>query len=371
MKFSCSKEDLVRAVQIVQKGVSSKPQMPILSGIYLKAENNVLELQATDYELGVSCKIKANIDEPGIVVLSGRYFQEVVRRLPGDTVNIFNDQTEHTVKIVSNMAKFNLINLPSAEFPVLRPLEGTTSLMIRDNIFRDLIKKTVFACSTDEAKPIFTGALLEISDSNVTMVATNTHRLAIKREILDDIAGNIKIIIPAKILNELAKIITDDVPNDINITCTNNQICFSFDDIFIISRLIEGQFPNYDRVIPKEFATNIIVNTSEFTEAVERVSLISRSGEYNVIKLSFKDNCVMINSNNPEIGKAEESVDVAISGNGVDIAFNCKYVIDILKNLGSERFYFSLNTPLSAANISPMDDDSFNYIITPVRTSGE
>lgn len=369
MKFLCIKEDLVHAVQIVQKAVSNKPQMPILSGIYLKAEDGIIELQATDYELGISCKIPADIEKPGTVVLSGRYFQEVVKKLPGEKVEITANKEEQTIQISSNTAHFNLLSLPAAEFPVLQQLQSTTTFKIRDNIFRDLIKKTVFACSQDESRPVFTGALLNVENANVIMVATNTHRLAVKKEYLDDFTGNIKIIIPSKILNELARIMISEVPSDVLIHCNYNQISFTFDNVYIISRLIEGQFPDYERVIPPEFATNITLNTSEFSAAVERVSLISRAGDYNIIRLSFKDQSVLITSNNPDIGKAEESVGASIAGNDLDISFNAKYVTDILKNIAAEQIYFSLNTPLSPASIRPCDDETYTYIITPVRTN--
>lgn len=369
MKFSCSNEHLVHAVQIVQKAVSSKPQMPILSGIYLNAQGNTLELQATDYELGISCKIDADIEEPGAIVLSGRYFQEVVRRLPGEKVTILTNKVDHTVKITSNTAQFNLLSLPAIEFPVLYPLDGTTTFNIRDNIFRELIKKTTFACSTDEARPVFTGALLEVNNSDVRMVATNTHRLALKREYLDSNGTDKKIIIPAKILNELARIMVSEVPSDVVINCSRSQISFTFDDVYITSRLIEGQFPDYNRVIPPSFETEIVLNTEEFTDAVERVGLISRSGDYNVMKLSFKYDHVDITSNNPDIGKAEETVEVDLKGEEIDIAFNAKYISDILKNIDSKKIYFSLNTPLSPASIRPCDDETYNYIITPVRTN--
>lgn len=369
MKFTCQKEQLVYASQVVQKAVSSKPQMPILSGIYLNAFDNTLELQATDYELGISCKIEGDITEPGSIVLSGRYFQEVVRRLPGDIVEIVTNAEDNTVRITSNSAQFNLLSLPATEFPVLKPLDGTITFNIRDNVFRDLIKKTVFACSTDEARPVFTGGLLEVQNSDVLMVATNTHRLSVKREILDEFNGSIKIIIPAKILNELAKIMVSEVPSNVLVNCNHNQISFAFDNVYITSRLIEGQFPDYKRVIPPEFVTNITLNTDEFLAAVERISLISRAGDYNIIKLSFKKGAVLISSNNPDIGKAEESVNIALQGNDLDIAFNAKYVTDILKNIDSEQFYFALNTPLSPASIKPINDENYTYIITPVRTN--
>ncbi|MEG6584441.1 DNA polymerase III subunit beta [Dendrosporobacter sp. 1207_IL3150] len=369
MKIICTKELLSHAVQIVQKAVATKAQLPILTGIYLHATENTLELQATDYEIGVSCKIEAEVVQPGSVVLSGRYFQEVVRKLPGDKIEISSSQEDRTIKITSNFAQFNLLSLPAEEFPVLKPLEGDTVFKIRDNILKELIKKTVFACANDEARPIFTGGLLEVNNQDVTMVATNTHRLALKKDFIDRFDGNIKMIIPAKILNELARVMVSDVPSNVTISCQRNQIGFSFDNVYIISRLIEGQFPDYNRVIPPNFATTVTIKTDEFLDAVERVSLLARDGEYNVIKLSFRNNSVIITSNNPDIGKAEENVNAQIDGNELDIAFNAKYVTDILKNINSDQMTFALNTPLSPASVKPLDDANYTYIITPVRTN--
>ena len=369
MKFTCTKNELVQAVQIVSKAVSSKPQMPILSGIYLNAYGNTIELQATDYEIGITCKIDAEIEEPGTIVLSGRYFQEVVRRLPGETIELEFDRNEQTVKITSNSSNFNLLSLPANEFPVIKPLEGNTTFTIRDNIFRELIKKTVFACSNDEARPIFTGCLLVIHGSDMIMAATNTHRLAVKREILDDFTGNMKIIIPSKILNELLRIMVSEIPTNVTVNCTYNQISFAFDNVYITSRLIEGQFPDYQRVVPPQFTTKININTHDFQSAVDRVSLISRAGDYNIIRLSFTGDKVCITSNNPDIGKAEETIPVTIDGPEIDIAFNAKYVTDVLKNIEGDMFDFSFNQVLSPAAMRPVGDDTFTYIVTPVRTA--
>lgn len=369
MKISCSKELLTHAVQTVQKAVATKTTLPILTGIYLSAADGKLELQATDYEIGISCTMDAQIEEPGTIVLSGRYFQELVRKLPGDTIQITSQQAEKTIQITSNSAQFNLLLLPAEEFPVLNKLQGENSFTIKDNVLRELIKKTVFSCATDEARPIFTGALLEIDQMNAKMVATNTHRLALKQDVLEKSGNKLKIIIPAKILNELARLLVSEHPLDVLVSWHKNQVSFSYDNVYIKSRLIEGQFPDYNRVIPENFATLVKLNTDNFLDAVERVSLLARDGEYNVIRLCFKSNMVIINSNNPDIGKACETVESEIEGNELEIAFNAKYVTDILKNIHSDKLVFSLNTPLSPACIKPVDDDLYTYVITPVRTS--
>ena len=180
--------------------------------------------------------------------------------------------------------------------------------------------------------------------------------------------NNIKIIIPAKILNEFTHIFNSEIPTDIQISCTHNKISFSYENIYVISRLIEGQFPDYNRVIPKEFKTHVNINKNEFQSALDRVSLISRSGDYNIIHFEFVDNIVRISSDNPNIGKAEETINVDIEGPGINISFNAKYIIDVLKAIDAENFIFSFNQPLTTASITQRDNKNFVYVVTPVRT---
>jgi DNA polymerase-3 subunit beta len=374
MKISCAKDQLATAVQTVQKAIASKNTMPILTGVYLSASDGKLELQANDYEIGISCIIDAVVDEPGAIVLSGRYFQELVRKLPGDTVEIFTDHVDKTIQINSKSAQFNLLSLPAEEFPVLKQLPSSNKFVVKDNVLKELIKRTVFACATDEARPIFTGCYLTTEDLKISMVATNTHRLALKTDQIDtfDASGtdeNIHMIIPAKILAELARILTSETPIDVTISWYKNQVSFQFDNVYIISRLIEGQYPDYKKVIPPGFVTTVQIDTGGFMDAVERISLLARDGDYNVVKIFFKNDNVVITSNNPDIGKACETVAASVTGNELEIAFNAKYITDILKNISSDKLVFSLNTPLSPACVQPIDDPSYIYIITPVRTA--
>lgn len=376
MKITCAKDQLNYAVQTVQKAVAAKATLPILAGIYLSAQNNKIELQATDYEIGISCSIDAQVDIPGQIVISGRYFQELVKRLPGELVEIASSTEDRTIKISAGTSQFNLLSLPAEEFPILKPLfdksDNINTLIIKDNLLRDLIKKTVFACATEESRPIFTGALLESTETDVRMIATNTHRLALKKSILEKPSDNsnpLKIVIPSKVLNELARLLTSELPVDVNICWEKNRVAFRFENVYLESRIIEGQYPDYNRVIPPQFGTVASINTALFMDAVERVSLMAKDGEYNVIKFQFNEDEVIITSNNPDIGKAYETVPITTNGTEITIAFNAKYVTDILKNVGATELHFSLNTPLSPASIKPVNDDNYTYIITPVRTS--
>ncbi|BBB90568.1 MAG TPA: DNA polymerase III subunit beta [Methylomusa anaerophila] len=390
MKLVCMKDLLNHAAQTVQKAISSKNTMPILSGIYLSAnsDENKLELQATDYEMGISCTIDADVEIPGQIVLSGRYFQELVKRLPGEMVEISSSQEDHTIKIVAGLSQFNLLSLPAEEFPVLQPMTQASAasrsinwITVKDNVLKELIRKTTFACAAEESRPIFTGALLETTTQDIRMIATNTHRLAMKKYFCQEnqeiaeasdqnqLSPACQIIIPSKVLNELARLLTSELPVDVNICWEKSKVSFSFENVYFEARLIEGQYPDYNRVIPHEFTTTSTINTSQFLDAVERVSLMAKDGEYNVIKFQFQPDEIVITSNNPDIGKAYESIPVSINGNELTIAFNAKYVIDILKNIGSTELEFSLNTPLSPASIKPVQDENYTYVITPVRTS--
>ena len=369
MKFSCYKKDFAEALQIVAKASSSKPQMPILSGIYLKATNSMLELQATNYDLGLIAKIHANVDSPGQIVLSGRYLQEVARKLPGELVNFNLNKEENIAQIQSNQAKFTLLSMNASEFPVIPYFEGTLDFTMKNNTLCNLIKKTSFACATDENRPVFTGCYMEVNDTTVTMAATNMHRLAVKSETFDNPIGNIKIIIPSKSLNELLHIINSEIPSDVHITCSHNKISFAFDNIYMTSRLIEGAFPDYQRVIPNDYATKAAINTEEFSAAVDRVSLISRSNEYNIMRLSFTRDQVHISSNNPDIGNAEETVKAEVEGPDVNIAFNAKYITDVLRNIDTEDCIFYLNQSLNPLTIRENNNDTFTYVATPVKTA--
>ena len=369
MKITCITREIINAVQTVSKAIASKPQTPILSGIYLQANNETLELRATNYELSMLVKIPAEIEEPGQIVLTGRYLQDVVRKLSGEKVTLTYKKEEKIVQIQSNAAKFTLLSMNATEFPTIHYLEGTLSFSMQNNILSNFIKKTVFSCATDETRPVFTGCYLDINDKLVTMAATNTHRLSLKTETLEESIGNTKLIIPAKALNELQHIISSDRIGDVRVICTHKQISFEFENVYMISRLIEGQFPAYQSAIPNSFRTEAVMKTEEFSDAVDRVSLISRANEYNIIRLVFSQGQLHIFSNNPEVGNAEEIIPANVTGPDVNIAFNAQYIADVLKNIDGGECTFSMNESLQPAAIQDSDDSTFLYIVTPVRTA--
>ena len=379
MNITLAKSDLISALQIVSKGLSTKPQTPILSGIYMTAKEGQLELQSTNYELGFIVTIPAEIHTVGTAVLPGKYLTEFARKLPAEEVSIDTGSSDGLAIIRSGSARFTLRTMEVSDFPVLQRMEGTLQFTIKDRTLARLVKKSTFACLREEQRdrrPIFTGCQLEVEGKEVTFAATNVHRLAVKSELLEEDAGQIRIIIPAKFLEEVTRTITGDVPTDIHVTCSYNQISMSADGIYMTSRLIEGAFPDYRRVIPQEenIRTRVTLDAATFASAVERASLIARTDQYNIVKLAFEQGLMRISSNSPEIGEAEETIAAEVTGDDVTIAFNASYLMDAVKSLDSDTFILSLQgANAQGMNLSPITireeaDPNYIYVVTPVRT---
>ena len=379
MNISLAKNDLISALQIVSKGLSTKPQTPILSGIYMTAKEGQLELQTTNYELGFILTIPAEIHNTGTAVLPGKYLTEFARKLPAEEISIDTDSSDGLAVIQSGTARFTLRTMEISDFPVLHRMDGTLHFTIKDRTLARLVKKSAFACLREEQRdrrPIFTGCQLEVEGKEVTFAATNVHRLAVKSEQLEEDAGQIRVIIPAKFLEEVTRTISSEVPADIHVTCSYNQVSMSSGSIYMTARLIEGTFPDYRRVIPREenIRTKVTLDAASFASAVDRASLIARTDQYNIVKLSFAQGLMRISSNSPEIGEAEETIPAEVTGDDVTIAFNASYLMDALKSLDSDTCILSLQgSNEQGVNLSPMTireeaDPNYIYVVTPVRT---
>lgn len=368
MHFRCNRQDLVNAIQIVSKAVASKPQIPILSGIHVEAKGDSVILQGTDHETGIIASLEADVEEAGRVVLSARYLQDVVRRMPGEEMTFAYDKERNTTRIQADGAHFSLLSMNPDDYPLVRTLTEGIRFKMQDKTLREVIRRTVFACSTDELRPIYTGCYMETQEKQLCMVATNTHRLAVMKVDLENPVEGVHVIIPAKILNELARVLLSDVPMEVEVTCSPDHVSFQWPHLFISSRLIEGQFPSYERAIPSKRTTVAHLNRQAFLAAVERMALISRTNDYNTVRLHLHENTLHISSNEPDIGEAEESIPAQSEGPEVEIAFNARYLTDALKAIRGESFCFALIDNLSPAVMTEEDDPSFIYVITPVRT---
>ena len=366
MIFTCNTNNLNKAIQTVQRAIVSRPSTPIFSGIHIKAINEHIELHAMDLNMAISCTIEGNIVEPGEIVVSAKHLSELIRKIPSESLTINKNVTNSTIKVMAGNSEYQLLLMNEEDYPQFPSFNAEKTVTISDDKLKELIKKTIFACSNDESRPLFTGILVEIQDNKITFVGTNTHRLSIKT--MEQLTNEpMSMIVPSKVLNEIYKNINAEMPLDVHISLLNNQFMVAIDNVIIVSRLIEGKFPDYRRVIPPQFAVKSTVNIKELAGAVERVALFSTEGDYSIIKMSVTAHEMTITSSSPDVGTGREIISCHTEGEDLNVAFNSSYILDILKNLETEEATFSMNTSLSPVCVQAEGEANYTYIVTPVR----
>lgn len=367
MKIFCSKDSLLSGVNAVQKAISSKNTLPVLQGILMSAYSQTLQFAATDLEMGIRCEVPSNVSEEGTMVVPAKLFSEIVRKLPDTSITL--EEQDKIIKICYYESEIILNGYDSEEFPLLPDLMDPVTFTISTNIFKNMIRQTIFSCSLEENRPVFTGTLLQIEGKHIRLVATDTHRLAYSiSEISNSEESRFSGIIPAKTLSEIYRLLKEE-DEDLTISFGNNQVVFQFGSIYLLSRLIEGQFPNYKQVIPQTCETKVILNAKKFLESVERASVLTRdkSGT-NVIKINVENNALRIDQTS-ELGKISEQIDVEMDGKEVTIAFNAKFLIDALKVIDHDQILFELSGPYSPGVMRPLDNSNYIYLVLPIRTS--
>jgi DNA polymerase-3 subunit beta len=368
MKFITDKNNLLYALQLVQRAVSPKNPMPILSGIKFEVRKNRLFLSATDLNIGIQYSLPVEELKSGTAVLPARYIIDLVRHLPLLPVIFESDEIIGNVKIKYGQSEAVINGFPAEEFPEVSLPDSEINLSISKEIFKNIIRQVVFATSNDENRPVYNGVLFKIQGNQVVAVATDTHRLAWRSFNINNHENiDIKLIIPGKTLNELVKIIGNSV-NDIKITANSKRIFFISDDIFLISRLIDGQYPNYQVVVPKEFTTRVTLRTSDLAEAAERAALFKKEGSP-LIKISLQEN-VMLLTVNTEAGRLSEEIPVYCEGENIQIAFNARYLSEALRVIASEEVNIDFAGPLSPSIIRPAGSNEYYSLILPVRLKG-
>ena len=302
-------------------------------------------------------------------MVGSRYFQELIRKLPGDTIELYKPEDGNSLTITSGSSEFNLVTLHPDDFSLVEQIHDQDHVNIDSFAMKELIDLTNYAAATDEDRPVFTGALLEINENEVTMVATDTHRMAVKKITIDEPATTpMRAIIPTKTLAEVSRLLPTDNPAMINIIWNRTQIVFNFESIYIISRLIEGTYPEYEKVIPSQFDSSAVIDRREFAGAVDRVSLLAKDISYNVIRYDWAESNVTLSTQNTEIGMAKEDVAVEFKGTPFTISFNGRYISDILRHSTGDNIHLFLkqNGPVV---IRQDNNPNYTYVVTPVRTN--
>ncbi|KXI51942.1 MULTISPECIES: DNA polymerase III subunit beta [Bacillus cereus group] len=378
MRFTIQKDYLVRSVQDVMKAVSSRTTIPILTGIKVVATEEGVTLTGSDADISIESFIPVEengkeiveVKQSGSIVLQAKYFSEIVKKLPKETVEI-SVENHLMTKITSGKSEFNLNGLDSAEYPLLPQIEEHHVFKIPTDLLKHMIRQTVFAVSTSETRPILTGVNWKVYNSELTGIATDSHRLALRKAKIEGIADEFQanVVIPGKSLNELSKIL-DESEEMVDIVITEYQVLFRTKHLLFFSRLLEGNYPDTTRLIPAESKTDIFVNTKEFLQAIDRASLLARDGRNNVVKLSTLEQAMLeISSNSPEIGKVVEEVQCEkVDGEGLKISFSAKYMMDALKALDSTEIKISFTGAMRPFLIRTVNDESIIQLILPVRT---
>ncbi|AKF93703.1 DNA polymerase III subunit beta [Brevibacillus laterosporus] len=378
MKITVQRDKLSTAVSHVAKAVSTRTTIPILTGIKLTANEEGLTLTGSDSDISIEVHVPleegenwgVTVHEPGSIVLPSRIFSEIVRKLPANEIDISVDDRLLTL-IRSGQAEFTINGLNANEYPQLPQLEEDKVFSIPSDLLKTMIRQTSFAVATSEMRPILTGIMWTLEEGILKFVATDSHRFA-SRNAKVECSESLRfynIVVPGKSCNELVKIIDDD-QNLVDIVVADNQILVKSNHILFYSRLLEGTYPDTNRIIPQGCKTEIVLSTKEFLQSIERASLLSREGKTNVVKLvTLPDGNVEISSNAPEIGKVTETIQPKqCTGEELKISFNAKFMIDALRSIDSSEIVTSFTGAMSPFIIRPTDHDWSLHLILPVRT---
>jgi DNA polymerase-3 subunit beta len=365
MKFRISKEALLDGLQKVQHVVSTRTTLPILSNVLLVARNGRIQFTTTDLDVGITGSVEAQIDKDGATTLPARKLVNIIRELPASEVEISVD-AKNVASIQSGPSFFKIIGLSQDEFPPLPDFDGAKEFRIPQVMLRDGLRKTSYSISTDETRYVLNGIFTSFREGKMTLVATDGRRLAMVENDLEFPASHeTDVIIPTKAVQELMRLLGDS--GDVIVRLSDSQVSFSVGDTLLVSKLIEGNYPNYRQVIPGDSTERVPLNRESMLETVRRVSLLS-SDKSNSVKLVFSENQIEVTANSPDVGEARETLDVVYSGKPMQIAFNPDFLKAPLQNLDAETVYLDLIDEMSPGVVRI--DGSFLYVIMPMRVTG-
>ncbi|MCM3390552.1 DNA polymerase III subunit beta [Ureibacillus chungkukjangi] len=377
MKFDIMRDRLLDGLNNVMKAVSSKTTIPILTGIKIDVTNEGMTLTGSDADITIQTFIPVeengdqliNISETGSIVLQARMFNEIVRKLPTNDVEIEVSNGLQT-HIRSGKSEFHLIGSDASEYPLLPEVSTDQQFAMPADLLKAIIRETVFAVATSESRPVLTGVNWQINDNELICIATDSHRLARRKTSLEQLPTDVKsVVIPGKSLNELNKIL-DESTNPVEIVITSQQVLFKADNVLFFSRLLEGNYPETSRLIPEEYKTNITINGKSLLQAIDRASLLAREDRNNVVRFeAFDGNIVEISSNSPEIGKVEEQIQVeTLEGENLKISFSAKYMMEALKAIDGQDVVIQFTGAMRPFILRSVHDDAILQLILPVRT---
>lgn len=370
MKISCMLDTLGSAVTTVSRAVSSRSSLSVLEGIYIKAEaGGKITLAGNDLEIGIEAVIEGDVSEPGEVVINAKMLGSILRTLTNEKVNLEVNE-KHLTLIRSGAAKFEIAGIAPDEFPDLPSVEAEYSVGIPANLLKDMVDKTSFSVAQIDNNPILTGCLLEIQKTGLSMIALDGYRMAIRRVEMENDFDEKKIVIPEKSLSELARIISDE-EETVQVHATSRHAIFLFDNVKMVTRLLEGEFINYHSVIPNDFDMALECSTKQLTESIQRASLIILN---DVVKSPVKFNITDGNINiscSTTAGTVDDNIPVDVSDKSLEIGFYNRFLLDAFKVIDADMVKLKFNKAVNPLVITPTEGDGFLYLILPLRLKAE
>lgn len=374
MKVSCLQENLAKGLSIVGRAVSPRSTLPVLGNVLLATDAGRLKLSATNLEVGINCWIGAKVEEEGATTVPARTFIDLVGALPPEQVNMELIVRTQTINLRAGRSEANIKGIDAQEFPIVPVPEGEGGIPVEAEVLRAAIGQVALAAATDESRPILTGVLAKFEDSQLTLAAADGFRLSVRTVSLpQSISDSFNIIIPAQALSELGRISGEQTdPIVIYVTPTRNQVLFQLTDVVLVSQLIDGNFPDYRQIIPRDRTTSTVLDTAGFLKACKMAHIFARDAAH-ITRIHVKPGTelsgdhVIVSATSAETGDDVSEIDASIEGEEIEIAFNVRYLIDVLGVIGTPQVTLGTTTSSSPGVIRPVGDVDFTHVIMPMH----
>jgi DNA polymerase III subunit beta len=366
LKLTTKREDLVAKLSIVSRAVSTRAATQALSGVLLRVSEGQVTLAATDLDLGLETSLDANVESEGAVLLPGRLFAEIARSLADAEVEIESREAERDVEIRSGSSSFHLRTLQAEDFPKLPQLDADAALKIPAPALEESIELVARAASRDDMRPVLTGVFVTATGKEMTMVATDSYRLAVKRTELEaELGGEIEANIPARALRELSRILSAEGAGEAAISLLPNQAVFQAGAVVLSTRLIDGQFPNFRQLLPESYEHDVRLSRSDFLDVTRRVSQLAQRNA--PLRLAFESGELTVAAETPDVGDAKETMPAAFEGEALEIGFNPEFLREGIESVAGDELLMRLISPLRPGLLEPVEGDEFRYLVMPIR----
>jgi DNA polymerase-3 subunit beta len=376
VKVSCLQENLAKGLSIVGRAVATRSTLPVLSNVMLATDGARLKLSASNLEIGIVCWIGAKVEEDGGITVPARLLTDFVNSLPPERIDMELTVRTQTLNLKCARFEANIKGIDAQEFPLIPTAGEDSKISLDSSMLRQMIDQVVFAAATDESRPILTGVLAKFQGEQLTLAAADGFRLSVRTaHLFESVSEHVTVIVPARALAELSRVSTEqEQPIEVTITPARNQVLFHMENVDLVSQLIEGNFPDYNQIIPKGYSTRTVVSTSDFLKAAKTANIFARDAA-NIVRLEIvpggelAPGRITLTATSAEVGDNVGEIDAVIEGEEVEIAFNAKYLIDVLSVVDAAQIALETTTTSSPGVIKPIGSEDFTHVIMPMHIS--